>query len=316
MPSKTGVVYHDQLLDHDTGPGHPERADRLRAVVKHLKENNIWNDLQHLLIDPADEDAVLAVHTAEHLRFVRTACREGRKLLDDGDTHVSRSSCEVALLAAGGAIAAADAVMRGLLRNAFCIIRPPGHHAERNRAMGFCLFNNVAITARHIQKSYGIRRAAIVDWDVHHGNGTQEIFYDDPDVLFISTHQYPLWPGTGARNEQGSGRGKGSSLNIPMPPGAGETVYLKAFKEEIIPAIERFRPEVILISAGFDAHRDDPLAQIELSEQSFGLLTGFVTDTARKICDGRIVSLLEGGYNLDALSASVEQHIRVLIQNA
>jgi acetoin utilization deacetylase AcuC-like enzyme len=316
MPSKTGVVYHDLFLDHDTGPGHPERPDRLRAVVNHLKEKNIWNDLHHLLIDSAEEDAVLAVHPPEHLRFVRTACRDGKKLLDDGDTHISRSSCDVALLAAGGALAAADAVMRGLLRNTFCLLRPPGHHAERNRAMGFCLFNTIAITARHIQKTYGVRRIAIVDWDVHHGNGTQEIFYEDPDVLFISTHQVPLWPGTGARDEQGTGRGKGTTMNIPMPPGSGESRYVKAFREEIIPAIERFRPEIILISAGFDAHRDDPLAQIDLTEQSFGILTSLVTETAEKVCDGRLVSLLEGGYNLGALAASVEAHLSVFMQRA
>lgn len=316
MPSGTGIVYHDAFLQHDTGPAHVERPSRLTAIVTALKEAKIREHLHQVIIDPAAEDDLLAVHAPEHLRFIRTSCRDGRHLLDEGDTFVSASSPDVAILAAGGCIAAADAVMRGILRNVFCAVRPPGHHACRNRVMGFCLINNIAVTARHIQRRYGVRRLAIVDWDVHHGNGTQEIFYDDPDILFISIHQMPLWPGTGDRTEQGSGLGRGATINIPVAPGAGESVYLKAFTGEIVPALGQFRPEAILISCGFDAHRDDPLAQIELSENSFGLLTGILTDTARRLCGGRVISVLEGGYNLPALAASAVQHIRVLMEQS
>ena len=313
MPSKTGFVYHDRFLQHDTGPGHPERPDRLRAISSHLKQKTIWTEVHHLLIDSAPESTVLTVHTQNHIRFIRDSCANGRKILDEGDTHVSSESYEIALLAAGGSLAAVDAVMQGTLTNAFCALRPPGHHAERGRVMGFCLLNNIAIAARYAQRTYGIRRVAIVDWDVHHGNGTQEIFYDDPTVLYISTHQYPLWPGTGTRNEQGSGPGKGFTLNIPMPPGTGESEYLTAFQKEIVPMLDSFRPELILISAGFDAHRDDPLASIDLTEETFGTLTAIIQERAKFNCGGRLVSLLEGGYNLQALSASVEEHLRVLM---
>jgi acetoin utilization deacetylase AcuC-like enzyme len=313
MASKTGFVFHERFLEHDTGAGHPERPDRLRAISSHLKEQKLWTEMQHLFIDPATEDSALRVHTQSHLRFIRDSCNNGRKILDDGDTHVSAGSYEIALLATGGALAAVDAVMQGTLTNAFCAVRPPGHHAERQRVMGFCLLNNIAIAARYAQNVYRIRRVAIVDWDVHHGNGTQEIFYDDPSVLFISTHQYPLWPGTGSRNEQGSGQGKGFTMNIPMPPGAGETEYLVAFRKEIVPMLDGFRPELILISAGFDAHTEDPLASINLTEDSFAKLTAIIIERAKFNCSGRVVSLLEGGYNLRALAASVEKHLRILI---
>lgn len=316
MASRTGFVFHERFLEHDTGIGHPERPDRLRAISKHLKEQKLWCELQHLFIDPASEDIVLKAHSHDHLRFIRESCKSGRKILDEGDTHVSTGSYEIALLAAGGAVASVDAVMQGTLSNAFCAVRPPGHHAERNRVMGFCLLNNVAIAARYAQHAYHLKRVAIVDWDVHHGNGTQEIFYDDPGVLFISTHQYPLWPGTGSRDEQGSGPGKGFTVNIPMPPESGENEYLAAFQKEIIPVLDGFRPELILLSAGFDAHTEDPLASINLTEESFGKLTDIVLEHAKVHCSGRVVSLLEGGYNLRALAASVEKHLRVLVAHS
>ncbi len=312
MASRTGFIYHDRFLEHDTGPGHPERPDRLRSITNHLKEQHIWTTLQHPLIDPAPEELILKVHTPEHVKFVRESCRRGIRLLDSGDTYVSPESYDVALLAAGGATAAVDAVMNGLLKNAFCALRPPGHHAERNRVMGFCLFNSIALAARYAQGRYSLKRIAIVDWDVHHGNGTQEIFYADRSVLFISAHQYPLWPGTGARDEHGEGEGNGYTRNIPMPPGSGEKEYVEAFTHEVVPALEAYRPELILISAGFDAHRDDPLANINLTEETFAILTALIMDVAESCCDGRIVSLLEGGYNQQALGRSVEAHIRML----
>lgn len=313
MPSKTGFVYHDRFLDHDTGTGHPERPDRLRSVVAHLKQTGMWRELQHLLIDPAQEEWILKVHTREQLTFVRDACNIGRKILDEGDTHCSADSFDVAMLAAGGVIAGVDAVMGGLLKNVFCAVRPPGHHAESKKVMGFCLFNNIAIGARYAQQHHGIHRVAIIDWDVHHGNGTQEIFYEDKSVFYISTHQYPYYPGTGGGNERGSGEGTGYTLNIPMSAGSGEMEYLAAFEREIFPALKSFRPELIMISAGFDAHRDDPLANINLTEESFTKLTAMLMKAADACCEGRIVSVLEGGYNLKALAVSVESHLNALM---
>ena len=313
MPSKTGFVYHERFLEHETGPGHPERADRLRAIITHLKEASLWNQLQHLIIDQASEEWPLKVHTAEHLKFVREACRQGRRILDQGDTHVGEKSYDVALLAVGGVLAGIDAVMNGFLQNVFCAVRPPGHHAESDTAMGFCLFNNVAIAARYAQVAHGTERVAIIDWDVHHGNGTQEIFYGNKSVFYISTHQYPFYPGTGSRAERGTGNGEGYTLNIPMRAGSGPKEYLEAFTKEILPTLDGYRPNIILISAGFDAHRDDPLANINLEEETFATMTSMLTDAASKYCKNRIVSVLEGGYNLKALAKSVEAHLRKLL---
>ena len=292
MPSKTGFVYHEQFLDHDTGPGHPERPDRLRAIVDHLKEVKLWTGLQHLVIDRAPEEWVLKAHAPEHLEFVRDSVRRGVTTLDEGDTHASRDSYDVAMLAAGGVLEGVDAVMGGILKNVFCAVRPPGHHAGRNAVMGFCLFNNVAIAARYAQIAHGVKRVAIVDWDVHHGNGTQDIFYRDRSVLYISTHQYPHYPGTGSRNERGIGEGEGYTLNIPMPAGSGETEYVDAFNREILPTLDGYRPDLIIISAGFDAHRDDPLASINLTEETFSILTSMMMDAAAKSCSGRLISVL------------------------
>ncbi len=313
MPSKTGFIYHERFIDHDTGPGHPERPERVKAIVSHLKETDVWNQLHHLMIDRAPEEWILKVHTQEHLKFVRDACLHGRTILDDGDTHACAESYEVALLAAGGVIAGVDAVMSDMLNNVFCTVRPPGHHAERNSVMGFCLFNNVAVGARYAQEKYHIKRVAIIDWDVHHGNGTQDIFYNDKSVFYISTHQYPFYPGTGSRAEQGASEGKDYTLNIPMRAGSGETEYLEAFTKEILPVLDGFRPELIMISAGFDAHKDDPLANINLTEQSFTKLSAMISESAQRYCNGKIVSVLEGGYNLQSLSKSVEAHLRALL---
>lgn len=313
MSARTGFIYHERFLAHDTGQGHPERPERLSRLVEHLHKANLWNRLQHPLIDAADEEWIMNVHTPAHVAYLREACRRGVQILDQGDTHACMESFEVALLAAGGVLGAVDAVVGGLLENAFCAVRPPGHHAGRESVMGFCLLNNVAIAARYAQKRHGVGRVAIVDWDVHHGNGTQEIFYEDRSVLYVSTHQYPFYPGTGARSECGEGDGEGTTLNIPMRAGSGEKEYFAGFTNDIIPAIDHFRPDLLLLSAGFDAHRDDPLANITLTEESFGTLTRMMGEAAAKHCGGRIVSVLEGGYNLEALSRSVEAHLRVLL---
>ncbi len=312
--SRTGFIYHESYLAHDTGSGHPERPDRLKAITEHLKHTSLWARLQHPLIDPAAEEWILKVHSSRHWKLVKESCARGIEVLDRGDTHVCKKSYEVALLAAGGVLAGVDAVMTGIVQNAFCAVRPPGHHAESDAVMGFCLFNNVAIAARYAQQKYGVEKVAIVDWDVHHGNGTQEIFYEDPSVFYISTHQYPFYPGTGARTEIGSGRGRGYTLNCPMGAGSGEKDYLEAFTKEIVPALARYKPGLLVISAGFDAHKDDPLANINLTEKSFAELTRFVLEVADKCCSGRIVSVLEGGYNLQALAKSAESHLCELIK--
>lgn len=316
--SKTGFVYHDQFLLHDTGIGHPEKPDRLKAIVSHLQAAGLWYNLQHLFIDSAPAETIRLVHSSQHIKYVKDRCDQigesGFGYLDQGDTVVSANSYEVALLAAGGVIAAVDAVCGGVLTNAFCAIRPPGHHAETSTPMGFCLFNNVAIAARYAQEKFNVRNLAIIDWDVHHGNGTQEIFYNDPSVFFISTHQYPFYPGTGARSERGSGKGEGFTLNCPMKAGSSEADYLQAFKNEIVPVLNTYQPELILISAGFDAHQDDPLANINLTENSFGVFTEILAEIAAKYSNDKIVSILEGGYNLNALSKSVQKHLEILMK--
>lgn len=315
MNSKTGFIYHDTYLEHDTGYGHPERSDRLRSITQHLQRTGLWVELHHPLIDKTNEEWILKVHTSQHWKFVKESCARGIEILDQGDTHVCPKSYDVALLAAGGVLVGVDAMITGILRNVFCAVRPPGHHAESSAVMGFCLFNNVAIAARYAQEKYGVEKVAIVDWDVHHGNGTQEIFYEDPSVFYISTHQYPFYPGTGARTETGSGKGKGYTLNCPMRANSGEKEYMEAFTKEIVPALETYKPDLLIISAGFDAHKDDPLANINLTEETFGKLTILMQEIAEKHCNGRIVSVLEGGYNLQALARSVEIHLRELMKD-
>ncbi len=311
-----GFVYHEQYLEHDTGPEHPERAERLKAIVRHLNQTGVMKNLRQFRPVPASLDWIQKAHPVSYIQMIERRCLAGEIVLDSGDTHVSRESYGIALLAAGGVLRAIDEVIQGTTTRVFCAVRPPGHHAETHSVMGFCLFNNVAIGARYAQQKHGIGRVAILDWDVHHGNGTQEIFWTDPSVLYISTHQYPLWPGTGASNETGEGAGEGFTLNCPMRPESGEKEFIEAFHNQIMPALHKFRPELLMISAGFDAHRDDPLANINLTEQSFAKMTEFASEIASKYCGGRIVSVLEGGYNLDALARSVETHLKALETSA
>ena len=293
---------------------HPEHEGRLIAIIDHLQKTDLWDSLLHIIPSPADTTWNLKVHSADHVKFVKEMCEGGATVLDQGDTHVCRESYDVALLAVGGVIAGVDAVMDGRAKNAFCAVRPPGHHAESSRAMGFCLFNNVAIGARYAQEEYGLKRVAIVDWDVHHGNGTQEIFYKDPTVLYISTHQYPYYPGAGSANEKGEGRGEGFTVNVPLKAGTTAEEYLRLFEGTVLPALEHYRPEFILISAGFDAHRDDPLAGILLTEETYAKITASVKRLAEEFSNGRIVSVLEGGYDLKALPRCVEAHLRALAE--
>lgn len=320
---------------HQTGPHHPERPDRIRAIARAVREAKLidspdpfpdfsidlgsFETAPRRLIElpeptPADERWLLTVHPREHIEHVRHVCAIGGGVLDQGDTPVGSESFQIALTAVGALIFCCDAVVTGTAASAFAAVRPPGHHAEPRQAMGFCLFANISIAARYLQQAHGIGKIAIVDFDVHHGNGTQAVFEEDPSVLFISLHQDPrtLYPGSGFARETGVGKGKGFTLNLPMNPGTGDAEYISTFHEKVLPALDAFKPEFLLISAGFDGHRDDPLAQINLSEAGFGQMTELLCQAADTLCGGKIVSALEGGYNLRALGRSVVQHLIAL----
>jgi acetoin utilization deacetylase AcuC-like enzyme len=320
---------------HDTGPHHPERPDRLRAIHRAVRQSgliasadpfpNFTSDLGTLpqapapaveltSAAPATRDHLLLVHPPEHIDRIARVCAAGGGVLDQGDTPVSAESFDAALEAAGAVIRCCDAVMSGEVRRAFAAVRPPGHHAEPNRPMGFCLFANVAIAARYLQRHHGVGRMAIVDFDVHHGNGTQACFDDDPSVYFVSLHQHPrtCYPGSGYDWEIGVGAGSGLTLNLPFRPGCDDDDYLAAIEQRVVPELDQFRPEILLISAGFDAHEDDPLAQMRLSESGFARITATLVDVAERHCGGRVVSVLEGGYNLRALARSVVRHVIAL----
>lgn len=312
--SGTGFLYHDDFLKHLTGAGHPERPERLQHLIRHLQETDVFPGLHHLSPEPAEEKWIESIHPRSYIENLRKAC--GSKLNHlDNDTAVCEHSFEVAKLAVGGTILACQAVIDGEVDNVFCALRPPGHHAEPTKSMGFCLFNNVAIGARYLQLRCGLEKVAIVDWDVHHGNGTQAAFYDDPTVFYCSIHQHPLYPGTGESMENGSGKAEGTNLNIPVQPGLGDDHYIRIFEDQIVPAVRDFDPDFLLLSAGFDAHHKDPLANMEITAQGFSALTGLVKTLAMQCCEGRLVSLLEGGYHLEALAESVEEHLKELSKN-
>ena len=308
----TGFVYYPDFLEHDTGPSHPERAERLRSVMAHLESNGPLLQLTRLEATACEERWLHSVHTEDHVDLVRRAASQAPVHLDP-DTVVSACSWDVARLASGSLLAACDAVVDGRVDNAFCASRPPGHHAERDHAMGFCLFNHVAVAARYLQQQHSIDRVMIIDWDVHHGNGTQHIFEDDPSVLYVSLHQYPYYPGTGAYSETGVGAGVGATLNCPMNAGTTDANYSEAFTSRILPKIDDFSPDIILVSAGFDAHLADPLAQVCLSTQMYEWMTLRLMEKADQHAGGRLLSLLEGGYDLDALAQCVSLHVETLM---
>ena len=308
MTEKTGFIYHPDYLNHDTGPNHPERPDRLRASLAALQQSDIWEQLHPIEPTSASTGQVCYAHEPSYPEHIKQHCEAEIPLTYD--TTVVQASYDIALLSTGGVLRAADAVATETVTNAFAMVRPPGHHATPNRSMGFCLFNNIAIAARYLQREHGVGKVAIVDWDVHHGNGTQEIFYEDASVFFFSIHQSPLYPGTGSSYERGTGKGRGTTLNVPVPAGSGDSEYTKVFTDVLIPALQDFSPEFTLISAGFDAHYLDPLAGTELTATGFATLTDLILEFA----EGRVVSALEGGYSLEGVSESVVAHVARLVK--
>jgi acetoin utilization deacetylase AcuC-like enzyme len=301
----TALLTHPHFQLHSSSSAHPERPQRTTALEERLRVSGLWQELAHLDFDRASEQEIAACHSPDMVESVRLACEQGWDI--DGDTYVNERSFEVASLGAGAALRAADAVCRSEVANAFVCSRPPGHHAESQRAMGFCLFNNAALAARRARQYFD--RVAVLDWDVHHGNGTQEIFYRDPSVFFASLHEWPLFPGTGAHSEIGEGEGRGTTLNVPLPRGCGDTQYLGQWRALRAP-LEEFAPQAIVLSAGFDAHRLDPLGHMEVTEQGFAAMARELMGWAGEWCGGRVVAVLEGGYSLEGLSMSAEAVVR------
>lgn len=287
---------------------HPERPERFDAVLDGLRRAGLLEKLLPLDARAATEDELLLCHTRQYLRTAKDDVEAGHPCLSTGDTDIGASSWDAALHAAGSALNAVDAVVSGQARNAFCNVRPPGHHANAGRGMGFCIFNNVAIAARYAQRRHRIGRVAIVDWDVHHGNGTQDIFYSDPSVFFFSSHQWPLYPGTGRVDETGAGAGAGTTMNFPFPAGSGREKILGAVQNSLMPAARRFRPDLVLISAGFDSRVGDLLGRFTLTDEDFADLTR----TVMELTDGRVVSVLEGGYSLEGLAGAAAAHVAAL----
>jgi len=304
------IIYtHQSAEDHDTGPGHPERSDRIRAVMQVLNSAS-FASLERRESPLADTDQIARIHRPDYVTAALDAVPDSGYAHLDPDTVLSPATGDAALRSVGAAIAAVDAVMAGEATNAFCAVRPPGHHAEPGRGMGFCLFNTIAIAAAHARIAHGVDRVAIVDFDVHHGNGTQAAFWSDPSVLFASSHEYPFYPGTGAEDECG----QGNIHNVPLSSSSGSVEFRKGVERKILPALEAFKPGLILVSAGFDAHARDPLASIRLEEEDYAWITRKIVDIAGEYCDGKLVSSLEGGYDLEALSSSVSAHLSELVR--
>ena len=310
---KVGYVYDPIYLRHDTGQ-HVENARRLEAIIAQLDKSGLKQQLAMIEPRAASIEELTSVHHEQHISHVQAVAQKGGGWLDP-DTVMSPDSYKAALYAAGGAIKATEAVIDGVVSSAFALVRPPGHHATSLRAMGFCLFNNVAVATKYAMSKYNLERIAIIDFDVHHGNGTQETFYDNPQVLYISTHEYPFYPGTGSIEETGGGAAKGTTVNIPLSSGCGDSEYTQVFEQIIAPVVRRFNPQFIFVSAGYDAHWDDALALMQVTTTGFAQMVGIIKQLADELCSGRLVFSLEGGYNLNALAVSVKATLDILMGN-
>ena len=311
-PKSTALLLDPVYKQHDPGPGHPEQPARYDAVTRAVEDTGLLAHLQRLEVRAATEDEIALVHGREYIAKVKREIAAGAHELSTGDTNVGRRSFDVAERAVGGVLNAIDAVVRGKAPNAFCAVRPPGHHARPNQGMGFCIFNSIAIAARYAQRHHGLAKVMIADWDVHHGNGTQDTFYNDGSVLFLSTHQSPWYPGTGAASETGEGKGKGCIMNFPLPAGSGRDEILTIFREKLRRAADAFKPDLVMISAGFDSREGDPLGRFTLSDTDFKDLTKIMLEIAGTHANGRLVSVLEGGYSLSGLQAGVAAHLAAL----
>jgi acetoin utilization deacetylase AcuC-like enzyme len=312
---RTGFLYDKRYLLHETGPYHPERAERLDAIMQGIQDAGISSQLIHFQGSLPDMQWVHAVHTEEYIRRFEELCLAGRRMLDCEDNQMGPDTWETAKLAVGGIIEAARRIMANEIDNAFCAVRPPGHHAEAGEAMGFCYFNNVAIAARYLQKQWGIKRVGIIDFDVHHGNGTQHIFEKDPTVFYYSIHQHPsfAYPGTGREFEVGSGPGYGFTKNSPVLPGQGDDEYRRLMEKDLLPAFKSFVPEVIILSTGFDAHKEDEMADMRLTDDGFNWIIRTIRTMAAEYSYGRILSVLEGGYSLERLPELAADHVKALL---
>ncbi len=307
----TILIYDDIFLQHDTGIGHPENARRLENTLKHLKESGLWHQLRVEKPRAASVEEIGLIHPPAYIEAVKQIADAGGGWLD-GDTAISRASFDAAIHAAGAPLTAIDLIMKGEAENAFCLVRPPGHHATPSRGMGFCLFNNVAIAARYVQSKYHLEKILIVDWDVHHGNGTQDAFYNDPTVLYFSLHRYPFYPGSGRKEEEGRGKGMGFNINAPLPADTTPERYIEIFTDVMEQRVSQFVPEFIIISAGFDIYKKDPIGGLNLEIKDFEILTEIAMNSAGRHCKGRIVSCLEGGYHLSDLPSCIEAHLKAL----
>jgi len=314
----TGLVLDDIFQRHETGHGHPERPDRLRAIAQKLETTGLIQRCRRIDVQRIDPEFLTRAHDPNYLERLQKACLAGEPFIDTPDSGICPESYDIALLAAGSILAAVDLVVAGEIRNAFCAIRPPGHHVERGISLGFCLLSNVVLAVHHLRERHGVQRVLILDWDVHHGNGTQHLLEEDPDAMFISIHGHPhyVYPGTGFFEERGRGRGERATLNVPMMPMSGDREYRHAFDTYIRGVLETFPADFVLVSAGFDAHRLDPLAPLNLETESFDWMTRMILDAADHHCAGRLVSVLEGGYHLEALADSVHTHLSLLVERA
>lgn len=316
--NKTGFLYDERYLLHDTGPYHPEVPARLKAIYSGIKDANLLSMLTLIKASSAELKWIETVHERDYMNRFKEACLAGKKIFDSPDNQMCSETYDTALLAVGGILDTINLVMKNKIDNAFCAVRPPGHHAETNKAMGFCYFNNVAIAARYLQKEWNIKKVGIVDFDVHHGNGTQHIFEQDPSVFYYSIHQHPSfgYPGTGREFEKGSGLGYGFTLNSPVLPDQGDSEYKKFFENDLFAAFKTFKPEVIIVSAGFDAHIDDDMSDIRLSTEGFSWIMEKIVKMAGIYSNGRLISVLEGGYSLKRLPELAKNHVEILLNSA